>query len=328
MTISATLAERNADETDPTGQQVFEISGDDATRFLHAQLTSDVESQALGSYNWTSWLTPKGRVIAVLGIIRLDINHYLLIVPTSLASALAKRLKMFVMRSNVEIISQQWQQSFRTGDKARESLALCTLNEHRLSISNDRILVSLDNNRNDNLATENATNAFGVLDIVKASDSEVDPSSQRDWQRWCVSNGLPWIVEATSDSFIPQSLNLDAIGGLSFEKGCYPGQEIVARTHFKGRLKYRTAVLEFAEAQSLESGMKLTQPNDQARSATVLTVEPERRCVTAVVPVQWFEQPGEMAITTPESSEKSGDEKTTGQTRANLIAPPYELSLS
>lgn len=324
MTNSAAPSKLNAELNEPTGQLVFEINGDDATRFLHAQLTSDVESQTPGSFSWTSWLTPKGRVISVMGIIRIDVNRYLLIVPASLADAVAKRLKMFVMRSKVEIVSQRWQQSLQTGAMAEESLGLSTLNEHRLSISDDRILVHLESN--------SAVKQIGVLCITKADGDAVAPSNQSSWQRWCVSNGLPWIVEATSDSFIPQSLNLDATGGLSFEKGCYPGQEIVARTHFKGRLKYRTAVLEFDDDLALESGMKLTQESDQARSATVLTASDEGLRVTAVVPVQWFEHAGDFAVTVQRGSEQSAEDCSTDHsaqpTRVDLIPPAYELSLS
>ncbi len=308
---------------------VFEIGGADSTRFLHAQLTNDVESQASGSFSWGSWLTPKGRVITVVALIRLDSSRYLLIVPTALAQMLTKRLTMFVMRSDVDIATHEFNQTLYRGDAAQRLFDGCAFNDHGVDISDERVVIKFDNPKFGSAgwqidlslnADKPDTNRGG-----QAEPTDLTNRAQNDgWGDWCVDYGLPWVGADTTDSFIPQSLNLDAIGGLSYDKGCYPGQEIVARTHFKGRLKYRMAILEFDANAMIKAGSKFAQPAQPGRSATVLSVDTGQRRATAVVPVQWFEQLGQIELTQAPGPAA----ETTDNASVSVVvkSPPYTLA--
>jgi len=304
----------------------LELSGPDTTSFLHAQLTSDVESQGVRSVSWSAWLTPKGRVISTLLIARLESERYLLIVPVSLAETLKKRLKMFVLRSKVEISEQVAEHYTVAGEAASEWLASNALPTGAVIETADGLAMHIGppptaaTDGVQESARDDSANAGEAVYCLNREDPTVDPthtsvSDETDWNDWCIARALPWIESRTSEGFIPQSLNLDAIGGLSYDKGCYPGQEIVARTHFKGRLKYRTAILNFDAAPGVSAGDKITEAGDGGRSATVLITGHHQALV--VVPVGWLEnESNRLTVARPDRDEAMP---------VTIAPPPYSL---
>jgi len=309
----------------------LELSGPDTSTFLQAQLTSDVQSLVSQSVTWSAWLTPKGRVISTLLVARLEPERFLLIVPSSLADVLTKRLKMFVMRSKVEIIEKSAAHYVVLGEAADQWRASSELPAGGLVTTTDGVAMHITANPAQALSAD-ASNSDAVTTDTELPDGAVycldysqtqsdqhqlktDADDESDWNDWCVRHGLPWIDATTTEAFIPQSLNLDAIGGLSYDKGCYPGQEIVARTHFKGRLKYRTAILNFEENTDLTVGAKVSQAADASRSATVLVTGRQRALM--VVPVSWLDNESK--------SLEISDIDTGTRAQASITAPPYRL---
>jgi tRNA-modifying protein YgfZ len=211
---------------------LLEFSGADAEAFLQGQLSCDVKAIAVGEQSLGSYCTPKGRMLASFFLVRLP-DRFLMLLSTSLAAAIHKRLKMFVLRSKVTI------------NDITDTRAL-------LGLSSRTDASILEKARGDCAALpETVTVALGSKRLIVFSTTENAPQL---WQRlsaylrpvgtgcweWLdIQEGLPLITAATQDQLVPQMANLELIGGVSFKKGCYPGQEIVARTQYLGKVKRR-----------------------------------------------------------------------------------------
>jgi len=249
--------------------RVWEARGDDARAFLNGQLSSDVKSLLKGQWQLSSYSTPKGRALASFVLAASD-DHFLLVTRASVADAVFRRLGMFVMRSKV-----QWQSDARSVFGITGTAALDTLAK---------------------LCGQPLPEAGGIwegqdIDVLRL-DAEsawllVRPEAQAAWQerlaallpqrpgaQWDaveVAAGRPWVEAATSESFVPQMLNLDLQhGGISFKKGCYPGQEIVARTQYLGKVKRRMQRFGCAEANLAAPGTAVCLADGQACGEVVL----------------------------------------------------------
>ena len=224
---------------------LIEVTGDDATAFLHAQFTNDVEALPEGAAQWNGWCSAKGRLLATFLLVKRP-GGYLLMLPAEIAPAIAKRLGMFVLRSKVKIqdASARYARIGFAGKKAGVIVARewGHAPDPLRSVEKDgRIVVALDLERFVVLAPEEAApHAFDAL-AEHATRAGADA-----WEWTSIHAGIPTIVAATQESFVPQMANFDLVGGVSFRKGCYPGQEIVARTQYRGILKRRMALAHVA----------------------------------------------------------------------------------
>ena len=215
------------------------VAGAEAESFLQGQFTNDVAALAPGAAQYSAWCTPKGRVLANFLLRRVDAQTFVLLLPEPLLEPIRKRLAMFVLRSKVALGDA----SAATAHIGVGGPAAATCVESALGIA-PRLL------RFD-AAGETAVAALpGGRFIVAAAPGSAGALAARlaecatpcglpAWQWLAIRAGVPMILPATQDQFIPQMLNWDALGGVSFEKGCYSGQEIVARTQYLGRLKER-----------------------------------------------------------------------------------------
>ena len=217
------------------------ITGDEATAFLHAQFTNDVASLPEGAAQWNGWCSAKGRLLATFLLLKRR-DGYLLMLPAEIAPAFAKRLGMFVLRSRVKIgdASGEWVRIGFAGKTAGVMVARHwdhTPDPMR-SVEKDGIAcVALDAQRFVVLAP--VDRAHRIWDALAENAT---PAGADAWEWTSIHAGIPTIVAATQESFVPQMANWDLVGGLSFKKGCYPGQEIVARTQYRGILKKRMAL--------------------------------------------------------------------------------------
>ncbi len=215
---------------------LLEVTGEEARTFLHAQLSNDVEHLAAGHARYAGWCSPKGRLLATLVVVP-HAGGFLLQLARDLAPAVAKRLSMFILRAKVKLAdaSAQWSQFGLWGDGAEAQLGALGLavpaEDLAASQSNDVIAVRLAPQRYVLLAPA----ATRVDFAVNAAADE--------WALAEIRAGRPHVVLATQDQFVPQMVNLELTGGVDFQKGCYPGQEIVARTQYRGQLKRRMARL-------------------------------------------------------------------------------------
>jgi tRNA-modifying protein YgfZ len=210
---------------------LLQVAGDDARAFLHAQLTNDIEHLQPGQARVAGWCSAKGRLLATFLVVPCS-GGFLLQLSRDLVPAVLKRLSMFVLRSKVKIsdATEEWLQyglwkTLPGGDLS-------------VTQAEDRIEVGIDAER--------------VLLITKAPLSA--NTAAGDWALAEVRAGRALIESSTQDQFVPQMVNLELAGGVDFRKGCYPGQEIVARAQYRGAVKRRMVRLRGA---ALHAGQEL-----------------------------------------------------------------------
>lgn len=209
------------------------IKGVDSEAFLQGQLSNDVRRLRATSAQLSCYSSPKGRMLALGPLVRLD-EQFLWVVPVELVEPVIRRLRMFVLRSAVTLqrvdgrvvglsgaTAQQWLQS--------QGLTLENAPFTAAQVAGGVALRWPGAGRCLWLTTESLTPAAPAADAVAAAL----------WRRDDILDGIPQIFAATQDHFVAQMVNLDWLGGISFDKGCYTGQEIIARLHYLGQLKRR-----------------------------------------------------------------------------------------
>ncbi|HWL27469.1 MAG TPA: folate-binding protein [Burkholderiaceae bacterium] len=233
---------------------VVEISGADAAHFLNSQLTQDVASLAPGRACLAGYCTAKGRLLASMVVwpdSQSGSPRLRALVKADLAHALVKRLSMFVLRAKAKLTVESAPViGVSVVDGAGPALGGSDDESAVLS----QAVKGLDPNAAtyDTVFNEAGTWIAAPCATVKqkrwwfvpasaSADHQARSDLLGDWQAADIAAGLPWVEAATQDLFIPQTLNLDLIDGVSFTKGCYPGQEVVARSHYRGTIKRRMA---------------------------------------------------------------------------------------
>ena len=217
------------------------VAGADAESFLQGQVTSDVEALAPGSLQLSAWCSPKGRVLANFIVRRIDAEQFELLLPRLLLESIRRRLSMFVLRSKVAIddASAQTVRIGIGGPVALHCIAAAGGSApapYRSAAIDGGTIATLPGSRF--IAFVAPAGAPALWDRLNGVRAAGFPC----WRWLTIRAGMPMILPPTQDQFIPQMINLDALGGISFEKGCYAGQEIVARTRYLGRLKERLAL--------------------------------------------------------------------------------------
>lgn len=222
------------------------VTGKDAAKLLQGQLTCNVNEVSENKSCFTAMCNPKGRVIATFLLVK-KADAFMLLLPADMLAIVQKRLQMFVLRSDVKI------------NDSTDALCLLGISEPEqpappfaAEINGDLIKVNLPGNHRRKILIVNSD-----MGLRFWSEQSKPPSvsnayqhgSVAEWRYLDIVSGTPWITTATTEEFIPQMLNLDKLGGISFNKGCYTGQEIVARTHYLGKAK-RELVLAECEATS------------------------------------------------------------------------------
>jgi folate-binding protein YgfZ len=220
---------------------VLRLQGPDAAQFLQGQVTQDTRLLAAGRTLLTACNTPQGRVIALLRLKQTEDAVYALL-PTDLLEPVASRLKRFVLRAKVDVqTAADLQVAWLGSQPFSDTLAIdCSDAARVLSVMPEAGatgLVSFDYTAGRRVV---AAPGASLRAITALSSRESLPEIEREWWAADIAAGLPQVFRASSEAFVPQMLNLDLLDGISFTKGCYTGQEIVARTQNLGRIKRRT----------------------------------------------------------------------------------------
>ena len=218
------------------------VTGEDATSFLHRLLTQDIETLTMASARRAGFCTAKGRLLASFLVWREDAEppSYRLELPAELLSPIRAKLSMYVLRSAVKLSDGREDRALIglagvDGASLLDALGL-SWPEADLAISSNDGLTLI------RLETTRALLSVPVAGLEAAWDrlsAVARPVGTPAWHGFDVRAGIADIVLATQDEYVPQMLNLDVTGGISFKKGCYPGQEVVARTHYLGKVKRR-----------------------------------------------------------------------------------------
>ena len=197
------------------------LEGRDAVAFAQAQCMSDVAGLADGQWQWSGWLTPKGRVQALFALLRVDAATVWLVVPDGDATALKSAMERFVFRSKV---------------KLRVPTGLAVLGAFASPATARGATAATDADGRVELDLGDGATAR-TLRIGGAGAAAGDPDALARWRAFDIVHGLPRPGDGGLEAWTPQQLSLDRLKAYSVRKGCYPGQEIVARTHFLGQAK-------------------------------------------------------------------------------------------
>jgi folate-binding protein YgfZ len=253
---------------------ILAVSGADATTFLQGQLSCDVATLPSGAARLGSFNSPKGRMLANFVLWRdVTTDGFAMLLAGDIADSVSKRLRMYVLRSKVQItdISQDTQRVGIGGPSAAAAVravfeAVPAPLEAR-SLGN-ATLIALPGDRFVALAPKaDADLNTGLAKVATPAPFDV-------WRWLTVRSGVPVITAATQDAFVAQAANLDILGGIDFQKGCYTGQEIIARTHYLGRLKERTYLFH-TDAVDIAAGEKIYSSAFEGQaSGTVINAAP------------------------------------------------------
>lgn len=267
------LAARDAAVVCPLGPLgALSVSGPDAASFLQGQLTNDVTALAPGSGQLSAWCSPKGRVLANFILRCIAPDHFELLLPRLLLDSVQRRLAMFVLRAKVTL-GDASEAAIRIGvggpaAAARiAELAGAAPALLRWTAIEGGSVAALPGSRF--IASVDPVAAPGLWDRLAGV---ARPAGFPCWRWLTVRAGVPVILPPTQDQFIPQMLNLDVLGGIGFHKGCYVGQEIVARTQYLGRLKERLSLAHAASAPAPGTRLYATAFGDQACGTVINAV--------------------------------------------------------
>ena len=244
---------------------VIRAAGADAASFLHNQLTNDVLLMKDGQCRLAAYCNAKGRMQASFVLYKRSAEELLLIGRQDLLAQTVKRLSMFVLRAKVKLsdATAEFQLLGLAGDAlltALGSAATSPLDPWQ------RIALDVGEQTADVLTLYPALNQPRALWI--APNGVAVPTgpalSAEQWQVGEVMSGIAWVEQATFEAFVPQMLNYESVDGVNFKKGCYPGQEVVARSQFRGTLKRRAFIAQSAApmtaGQEVFSSLDATQP--------------------------------------------------------------------
>jgi folate-binding protein YgfZ len=249
----------------PAGLGLIRVAGDDAASFLHSQLTNAVEDLTADAARLAGYCSPKGRLQASFLMWR-DADGIVLQLSAEIQPAIQKRLSMFVLRSKAKLsdITPNHVILGVAGATAAAALAQAGLpapdGAFAVAGAPGATVIRLPDSAGLPrwqlvLSAENAEAARATLAGHLAA---ADPAI---WDSLDVQSGVPRIVAATQEQFVPQMINFELIGGVNFRKGCYPGQEIVARSQYRGTLKRRMWLVQ-GEGEMPAPAAEIFRPED------------------------------------------------------------------
>jgi hypothetical protein len=249
---------------------VIRATGADTAGFLHNLLTNDINGITLGDARFAGFCTPKGRLLALFLIWR-EGDDFLLMLPRDILPAMLKKLSMYVLRSKVKLTDATGERAL-IGYSAPIAVSPAptfvgeNLPRFGVAAVEGGQAIRLDDTRW-LLALDSATAASGWQALATAAR----PVGLAAWQWLEIAAGQPRVVAATQEAFVPQMLNMElpAVAGVSFTKGCYPGQEIVARTQYLGKVKRRTFRARLAAVVAPGASVYAPDTGDQHCGAIV-----------------------------------------------------------
>lgn len=246
------------------------VSGEEAAQFLHNQLTNDVEHLGSAEARLAGYCSPKGRLLATL-LMWKTADTILLQLPRQILPAVQKRLQMFVLRTKAKLnnASGDYVALGLAGEAVPSAVAqwfpaLPVASFSKIDTEAGTLIRLPDAfglPRYQWIATvDTAQNAWPALTKV------LPPAGTHAWRLTEIHAGIPQITQPTQEQFVPQMVNFELIGGVNFKKGCYPGQEIVARSQYLGKLK-RRMMLASLDAQDVKAATEVFS-----------TADPEQPC--------------------------------------------------
>jgi len=289
---------------------VIQAQGEDASSFLHNQLSNDVLLLPVGQSRLAAFCSAKGRMQASFIVIKTAPDTVLLLLSQDLLAQTLKRLSMFVLRAKVKMsdATSQWQLRGLLGNNALTAAG--GAGPWQTTVQDGAHTVALYPAV---LSDSPIPRALWIAPAGHTLPAGSDLPTEV-WQWAEVMSGVTLVNQPVFEAFVPQMLNYESVGGVNFKKGCYPGQEVVARSQFRGTLKRRLALVH--SPVLLTAGQEVFSPED-----------PEQACATVVLSAarpngQGFDS---LVSGTLESMQTGWHvDKTDGQT-LDFLPLPYPL---
>jgi folate-binding protein YgfZ len=257
---------------------LLQVKGADAVTFLQGQVTNDVRLLNGSNAHYTGYCSPKGRLLALFLAFKHG-EHLHLQLPKTLVAPIMKRLKMFVMRSKVEIEDAS-ENIIKLGVSGPDAETLLAGLFSQIP-TQDYAIITLENCTLVKLPGASRYEVFLdpaiAPDVWTALTKVAIPVGALAWEWLEIQAGIPEIYLQTQDAFVPQMLNLDALQAINYKKGCYTGQEIVARTHYLGKVKRRTQLAHIESDIIPQMNDDVMDANGQAVGKIVRSAPAQQR---------------------------------------------------
>jgi folate-binding protein YgfZ len=273
---------------------VLRARGPDALTFLQGQLSNDLTRLASDRSLLAGYHNPQGRVIALLRVLQLAPEDLLAVLPRELVPTVIVRLSKFILRAKVKLLdeSPSWQitglvAAGVNGDAAAGFAGPAAAAGHVAALPG--AVDSVAHNA-DAVAVQVAQRPSRWLLLTSTARPPFPAASAAAppeiWQRAVIAAGEPQVYAATSEEFVAQMLNLDVLGAIAFDKGCYTGQEVIARAHYRGRVKRRLQRFVTPAPHALKPGDAGTLADGRAFEVVDAVLRADGRCeFLAVAPL-------------------------------------------
>ena len=250
---------------DLSDQGLLKVSGEDAESFLQNQLTNDIRNVTESTHQASAWCSPKGRIIANFQIFMRD-GSYFLTVSADLIEHVIKKLRMYVMMSKVTVedVTESMVHFGFVGNLEKLIGDTIPRDSNQTLQYNNLTILKLSDNQPRYEIFAYASNISDAKQLWEQCSTDAVAISNNGWNYLNIVAGLPSISEASSEAWIPQMVNYIAIGGVDFKKGCYPGQEVVARLNYLGKTKRRMYRLQINTGQLPNIGDAIASDSDKA----------------------------------------------------------------
>ena len=249
-----------------TSFAILKVTGDDRYLFLQNQFTNDLENEKK-IVQLSAWCNPKGKIITNFIVINTGEN-YLLIFKKNIKDYVYKKLNMYILRSKVKI-----------DDISSSCLLLGLSNITQLKL--DQTTISLDNIIMENINEKfivrlpNSSNRYLLVtdnktmeDVVSKLKNTIEFQDDSNWEQLDIISGIPWINSESKEKYLPQMINLDKLKAVSFKKGCYTGQEVIAKLHYRGTVKRTMKII--SSENKLYVGKNLYMENSEKKVGEIL----------------------------------------------------------
>lgn len=249
---------------------VLTVTGKDAAKFLQGQITCNISDISETQSSLGAFCNPKGRVITTFLLVK-KADAFLLILPATLLEPVKKRLQMYVLRSDVQLTDSSNELCLiGLGYPAGQTSGPALPEPLFATVQQDAVFINLSTKQNRCLVISEPETAQALW-RTRVGTQGFQPQDSAQWRYLDILSGLPWLTPETSEEFIPQMLNLDKLNGISFNKGCYTGQEIVARTHYLGKTKREMFLAECTSSAAPEANTAIID-NSTGTEQTIGTV--------------------------------------------------------
>jgi hypothetical protein len=245
---------------------LIRATGADARSFLHGQLTQDMQHLAAGQARLAGYCSAKGRLMASFVVWPTADDELLLACSADLLPATLKRLSMFVLRAKCKLSDASAEFALWGVAGASAAALVGTLSPWQQRNDGTRQIIRLPDAR---LEAAHVPRALVALPVAEAAPS-LPALDAAAWAALEVRSGVARIVAATAEQFVPQMVNLELVGGVNFQKGCYPGQEVVARSQYRGTLKRRAFLV--TGAVPMTAGQEVFHSADPEQPAGLIAL--------------------------------------------------------